>query len=102
MSGSNGMADIRERYGVPAARGRRVIHDGCESGVITSSDGAHIRVRFDGERRSASCHPLSLDYGDGVVPAKRLAQRNARIDIWNDRLNGRITQQEYAMRWAAA
>lgn len=93
---------VRDTYGVPVRRGQRVIHEDRDHGVVTCGDGAHVRVRFDGEKHSSRCHPLSLDYGDGVRPDDRLAQRNAQIEAWNDRLNGRITQQEYAERWAAA
>ncbi|MEJ7786421.1 MAG: hypothetical protein WKF96_16580 [Solirubrobacteraceae bacterium] len=89
---------VRDTYGVPVRRGQRVIHGGRDHGTVTCCKGAHVRVRFDGERHSESCHPLSLDYGDGVQPDDRLAHRNARIDAWNDRLNGRITADEYRDR----
>lgn len=93
---------VRRTYCVPVKRGMRVVTECGKPGVVTCGDGAHVRVRVDGEKRSGRWHPLALDYLDGVTPAARLAQRNARIDIWNDRLNGRITQQEYADRWAAS
>jgi hypothetical protein len=101
MSGSRSLNYVRETYGVPVKRGQRVLHDSREWGVVTSGDGARVRVRFDGERHSSPCHPLSLDYGDGVSPADRLALQNARIDVWNDRLNGRITAEEYRERMAS-
>ena len=57
---------IRTYYGVPARRGMRVTVDG-RPGVLTCGDGAHIRVRFDGERFSRSCHPTwRVDYAPGV------------------------------------
>lgn len=96
------LAYVRDTYGVPARRGMRVIHEGRDHGVITSGTGAHVRVRFDGEKHSVPCHPLSLDYGDGVDPEARLAERNRRIDVWNDRLNGRITAEEYSQQMLAA
>lgn len=92
---------VVDKYGVPARRGMRVTHHG-RPGTITCGDGAHIRVRFDGERHSSSCHPLSIDYLDGVSPEDRLARHNARIEAWNERLNGRITDEEYRERMAAS
>lgn len=77
---------VKEQYGVPVKRGMRVAHEG-NHGVVTCGAGAHVRVRFDGEKFSRPCHPLSLDYGDGVKPADRLAERNARIERWNRGLN---------------
>ena len=78
---------VREQYDVPARRGMRVVHEGRDRGVITCADAQYVRVRFDGEKCSSRCHPLSLDYGDGVKPEDRLAARNAAIDAWNARLN---------------
>ncbi len=89
---------VRETYGVPARRGLRVTTETGEQGVITSGAGAHVRVRLDGQKHSAPWHPNSLDYGDGITPAARTAHRNARIAAWNDRLNGRITAEEYRER----
>lgn len=100
MNGS--LQYVRETYGVPVKRGMRVIDEGGRSGIVTCGDGAHVRVRLDDEKRSGRYHPLSLDYGDGVRPNDRLAQRNARIEIWNDWLNQRITHEQYVERWAAA
>jgi hypothetical protein len=91
---------VKREYGVPARRGQRVIHDGREYGTVTSGDGPYVRVRFDGRRHSVPCHPLSLDYLDGIAPEDRLARRNARIDVWNDHLNGRITVEQYRQRVA--
>jgi hypothetical protein len=82
-----GLGYVRDDYGVPARRGMRVIAKGLGGGVITSGDGAHIRVRLDGERNSAPHHPLSLDYLDGVAPADRLRERNEAIRAFNRALN---------------
>lgn len=90
---------VKDKYGVPVKRGQRVIHDG-EVGTVTCGDGPYVRVRFDRHRRAVPCHPLSLDYGDGIAPAARLAWHNARITAWNDRLNQRITLDEYRARMA--
>jgi hypothetical protein len=79
---------VKRVYGVPVRRGMRVVHEG-DSGVVTCGDAQYVRVRFDGDRHSCRCHPLSLDYGDGIKPADRLAEQNAAIDAWNDQLNGR-------------
>lgn len=49
------MTYVRETYAVPAKRGGRVRVDG-RIGTITSAT-HHIRVRFDGEKFSRSCHP---------------------------------------------
>jgi hypothetical protein len=97
----SGLQYVKDTYGVPVEVGQRVIH-GRDHGTVIGGDGARVSVLFDGEKHPAPCHPLSLDYGDGTSPGDRLAQRNARIDIWNDRLSGRITQREYAERWVAA
>ena len=50
------LAYVRHYYGVPARRGMRVTVDG-RPGRITCGNGAYMYVRFDGERRSRSCHP---------------------------------------------
>jgi hypothetical protein len=101
MSGHRSLDYVRSTYGVPVRRGMRVIHEDGKPGTVTCGDGAHVRVRFDDESFSVPCHPLSLDYGDGVRPADRLALRNAQIDVFNDRLNQRITAQEYQDRMRA-
>lgn len=92
---------VRSRYGVPVKRGQRVTVEGGNEGVVTCGDGAHVRVRLDGEKHSGSYHPFDLDYGDGITIERRLARANARIDAWNDWLNKRITQGEYLARMAA-
>lgn len=77
---------VRRVYGVPAKRGMRVVADG-QPGVITSGDGAHIRIRLDGEKHSAPWHPTwRIDYGDGVDHG---AAFDARIEDFNDWLNRR-------------
>jgi hypothetical protein len=91
------LGPVRDRYGVPARRGRRVIAYG-KPGVITCGDGHHVRVRLDGDTRSGRYHPLDVDYLDGITPQARLDHHNARIDAWNDRLNRRISYDEYAHR----
>lgn len=66
---SDGFAYVRERYGVPAKRGMRVIADG-KPGVITSSAGNYIRVRLDDEKHSGYWHPTwHMEYLDAEVPA---------------------------------
>ena len=53
---------VRDYYGVPARRGMRVRVDG-RPGVITGAT-HHLRVRFDGDRRSLYCHPTwRVEYG---------------------------------------
>lgn len=47
---------VRRYYKVPAKRGMRVEIDG-KGGVITGFDGAHLRVRLDGEKHSVNAHP---------------------------------------------
>lgn len=86
MSGRYSLDYVRSYYGVPAKRGMRVIADG-KPGVITSGDGAHIRIRLDGEKRSGRWHPLwRMDYGDGIDYG---AAFDARIEDFNDWLNRR-------------
>ena len=52
---------IRKTYGVPAFRGQPVRYTGGsapQEGKITSSAGAYIRIRMDGEDRfTKSYHP---------------------------------------------
>lgn len=54
------MALVRRLYSVPAKRGGRVEYTGDgqpEQGVITGSDGAHLRIRLDGHKHSHTFHP---------------------------------------------
>jgi hypothetical protein len=55
---------IRRTYGVPARRGARVQYDGVTVGqppllgtITSATNSGHIRVRFDGERRTHKLHP---------------------------------------------
>ncbi len=55
------MSYIRMSYQVPAKRGAKVIYYGASphvAGTITGSTlSGHIRVRFDGAKRSVKLHP---------------------------------------------
>ncbi len=54
------MRYIRRYYKVPARRGARVEYTGesePQQGTITSSEGARIRVRMDGEKHTGIYHP---------------------------------------------
>jgi hypothetical protein len=88
VSGRYSLDYVRLTYGVPAKRGQRVrVNKGRgATGTVTCGDGAHVRVRLDGERRSGRYHPLDLDYFDGVEPQDRLDEHNAAIDAWNAQL----------------
>lgn len=65
-----GMNYIRQHYNVPAMVGARVRYTGdCTKrgnpkiGTITGSDGAHLRIRMDGEGFSNRYHPTwELEY----------------------------------------
>ena len=50
------MAYIRRHYGVPAKRGMRVSANG-KPGTITGKRDAYLRIRLDGDKRSAPWHP---------------------------------------------
>lgn len=93
---------IIKHYGVPVEVGQRVVHEGKRAGVVVTPEhlDQYVHVRFDGEDWTSRCHPLSLDYGDGITREERQAHANARIDAWNDHLNGRITDDEYRERMA--
>jgi hypothetical protein len=63
------MAYIRDHYKVPAKRGGRVRYSGNPGGqppvdgTITASDGAHLRIRLDGNKHSYVFHPTwKLEY----------------------------------------
>ena len=56
------MDKIRRYYGVPAKRGARVRYTGegadkPEFGTITGTNGAHLRIRLDGQKISYLFHP---------------------------------------------
>jgi hypothetical protein len=93
-------AYVIKHYNVPVEIGQRVVHEGRRAGVVVTPEqrDQYVHVRFDGETWASRCHPLSLDYGDGISPAARTAHQNARIDTWNDRLNNRIGDEEYRER----
>ena len=51
---------IRRYYKVPARRGARVEYTGeqePQQGTITSSEGARVRIRMDGEKHAGIYHP---------------------------------------------
>jgi hypothetical protein len=50
------MQHIRDRYGVPAYRGRRIRFQGAAEGVIVSARNDYLRVRFK-EGTIAKLHP---------------------------------------------
>lgn len=101
MSGRRSLEYVKDNYGVPVKRGMRVRAEDGRAGIVTCGDGAYVRVRLDGDKRSGRYHPLSLDYLDGIAPKQRLAHHNARIEAWNDRLNERISFDEYRKRMTA-
>ena len=47
---------VRNYYGIPAKRGMRVLADG-KLGTVIGFDGAHLRIRLDGEKRTSYWHP---------------------------------------------
>lgn len=47
---------VRDYYKVPAKRGMRVVADG-KPGKIVGFDGAHLRIRLDGEKHIGNWHP---------------------------------------------
>lgn len=61
---------IAKTYGVPAKRGQRVRYTGDKGpkakpreGVITAAEGAHLRIRMDGDSFSQPYHPTwELEY----------------------------------------
>lgn len=53
---------IRDSYGVPAYRGRRVRYTGRGKerpmdGTILCASGPYLSVRFDGQKESSRLHP---------------------------------------------
>jgi hypothetical protein len=68
--GSGPAEYVRRTYNVPAKRSMRVVVNG-RPGIITSFQGAHIVVRFDGDSFPSPCHPTwkftyKTDDGDVV------------------------------------
>lgn len=102
MSGRYSLDYVKEHYGVPVKRGLRVTAYDGRRGVVTAGDGQYVRVRLDGEKHSFRYHPFDLEYGDGITKEQRVEQRNKGIEIWNDRLNNRITADEYREQMTAA
>jgi hypothetical protein len=70
-----GLPRIRQQYGVPAKRGMRVTYQKDQNhaekaGKITSSDGAYLRIRFDGDIKTypAPFHPTwNIKYHDETI-----------------------------------
>jgi hypothetical protein len=70
-----GMSYIRQAYGVPAKRGGRIIYTGDkrgraggegQAGVIVGSQGAHLRIRLDGQQTIYTFHPTwKIEYLTG-------------------------------------
>lgn len=79
---------IQKKYGIPIRRGVIVSckdHDG--KGRVTSTNGHHLFVRWENEKRSKLYHPLSLDYEiDGVeyLGDEYCERLNRRIDETNE------------------
>lgn len=60
-----GMKYIRDQYGVPAKKGRRVKFKG-KPGIIVGSHGPYLRIKLDEEKKSAVYHPTwEMEYVDG-------------------------------------
>ncbi len=73
------LAYIREYYGVPAEKGRRIRYKDEKEGVITRARGGYIGVVFDGDKPT-NVHPLhatdQVEYlGIGEVPKLTQSQR---------------------------
>jgi hypothetical protein len=47
---------VRDHYGVPAFKNRRVIYNG-KPGVIKGGKGAYVLILLDGETKKVTCHP---------------------------------------------
>lgn len=47
---------VRSHYGVPAKRGMRITIDGRPATIVGFA-GARLRIRRDGEKRTAIAHP---------------------------------------------
>lgn len=57
---------VRNYYKVPAKRGMRVVADG-KPGKIVGFDGAHLRIRLDGEKHIGNWHPTwRIEYPDAT------------------------------------
>lgn len=70
---STGLGHIRERYGVPAFRGRLVSYEGRRA-IISRALGSFVEVQFaEGGSRSGPLDPRLIDYAEPPSPpiAKR-------------------------------
>jgi hypothetical protein len=91
------MAMVRRYYNVPAKRGREVLfieYKHPVRGTIISATGSHLYLRDSNGRRLGPCHPLGIDYLDGVSPGDREARHNDRIRKFNEMLNA--PERDYA------
>lgn len=53
---------IRKTYKVPAKVGGKIIFEG-HPGIITGTNGPHLRIRLDDEKRSGYYHPTwNIEY----------------------------------------
>jgi hypothetical protein len=58
---------IRQHYGVPAFRGRRVVAYG-KPGEITGAHGPHVMIRLDGMKHSLPHHPTDeIEYSPAAL-----------------------------------
>lgn len=83
---------VRQNYAVPAEVGMRVRH-GADVGTIVGGIRQYVGVRFDGRDEADCCHPLSLDYGDGVTTEQRHADHQAHVERVNEFLNEKPAEQ---------
>lgn len=60
---------VRQHYGVPAKRGMRITIDGRPATIVGFA-GARLRIRRDGEKRTAIAHPTwRVDYNPKLSEA---------------------------------
>ena len=72
---------LNGHYGTPCKRGLRIEFDGRPA-TIAATNGSHLSLRFDGEKRTTGYryHPLyAIDYLDGTDYAARHDARVARF-----------------------
>lgn len=78
---------IRNCYGVPAEKGRRIVMNG-KPGVITGASGPHVAVLFDDMEpgNSRPCHPTwemeYLEMGPIRQPTARKRRSKARYELY--------------------
>lgn len=71
---------IRDRYGVPALVGGKVVFDG-KPGVIVSLHGGSIHVRLDVTKQVVPVHPMwRMEYLDRAVAAPEAPKRTRRVE----------------------